>query len=462
MFNYSNTLFNSKRRKMMKLKNITFILGMALICLPIHISYGQGARYTGTYTKSSAIQYNGKSNFVIEGLEITSGDKYLIVLYNCENVIIRNNKFGPTPSKLAIYLDGCKNVTVVDNTFENVQTGMVAHKSQSIKFDYNDLTNVVGPLKGGGNIGNLAMFDKVSGAGNSISYNVCENFAGESAPEDIINVNQSHGTSSSPIMVKGNWLRGGGPSASGGGIILGDLGGSYQVAEDNIVVNGGQYGMSIAGGNNITMRNNKIFSSRQSYNNVGLYAVNWYAEAEQSHSITVSNNLVNYTNASGQLNNWWFGNNMGTITGQSTNKYDASLNASVLPDKIIGRAGTSVTPDPTPAPAPTPAPTPTPTPTPTNPGTGDDNEVAPGITLPDIDNHPSIKIYTDKYMRVCVNISGSVSRSATVYVATATGENVGQQTLNRYHTVLGRPSPGKYIILVQNGQRAHLKVITVS
>lgn len=474
----------------MKLNNISIILGVVLLCFPFHISYGQGARYTGSYTKSAVIQHVNKSNFVIEGLEITNGGTNLIILYSCENVIIRNNKFASSPTRLAIYLDNCKNITIVDNTFENVQSGLIAHNSQSIKFEYNDVTNIVGNLKGGGN-GNMVLFDKVSGTGNSVSYNVCENFSGQSSTEDIINLYQSHGTSGSPIMVKGNWLRGGGPSSSGGGIILGDVGGSYQIAEDNIVVDPGQYGISIAGGHNNTLRNNKIYGSRKSYNNVGLYAVNWYEEQGQSHSITVANNIINYTNKDGNINNWWYGDNMGTINGKETNKYDASMNASILPNKIIGRAQSSSLPgnnssgggstplpeekptenatpekkpDPAPENKPDSVPEKEPDPAPENKpdNTTQDKETNNLDNLfPDIKNDPSIKIYQDRFGRVCINIRGRVLTSAKFFVANEKGEVVFQYNLARFHTVIPmKPNPGKYVLVVRNGNKAHKKTIT--
>lgn len=452
----------------MKLTNITIILGLVLLCFPFHLSYGQGARYTGSYTKSAAIHHVGKSNFVIEGLEITNGDNNLIALYSCENVIIKYNKLGAAPAKRAIYLDNCKNITIVDNTFENVQSGMVAHNSQSIKFEYNDVTNVVGPLKGGGKIGNMAQFDKVSGPGNSISYNVCENFSGESSPEDIINLNQSHGTSESPIVVKGNWLRGGGPSPSGGGIILGDVGGSYQIAEDNIVVDAGQYGMSIAGGHNMVIRNNKIYGSRQSFTNVGLYAANWYENLGKSYNITVANNAVNYTNRDGILNNWWYAENMEPINKKETNKYDAGIKASILPDKIIGRARSSSTPPgETPGggsvPLPEEKPDPETNPEPEEkPGDADKEPADPETSLPEIENAPSISIYLDKFNRVCVNTRGSLAPSATIVAANSSGEIIYSQPLTRFHTVLpDRPAAGNYTILVKNGDKAHLKTLNI-
>ena len=125
----------------MKRINYIIIISLVLLCCSFLKSYGQGARYTGSYTKSSAIQHVGKSNIIIEGLDFSVNDREAITLYSCDNVIIRNNKYGPS-NKRAIYLDNCKNVTIIDNTFENVQSGLIAHRAQGVKFDYNDVKNV--------------------------------------------------------------------------------------------------------------------------------------------------------------------------------------------------------------------------------------------------------------------------------------------------------------------------------
>src|SRR5690554_1712299 len=143
----------------MKRINYTIIIGLVFICFPFFLSYGQGARYTGGYTKSSAITHYRKSNFVIEELEISSnGNQSAITLDECENVIIRNCKFGPVPLTRAIYLNNCKNITIIDCTFENVQSGIRVSTSQGIKFEYNDVTNILGNLKGANHLGVMAQF----------------------------------------------------------------------------------------------------------------------------------------------------------------------------------------------------------------------------------------------------------------------------------------------------------------
>ena len=89
------------------------VLSVLFACLTVHLSYGQGARYTGSYAKSPTIQHVGKKNFVIEGLEFSSNDKDMVVLYSCENVVIKNNSFKSSLTKRAIYLDNCKNITLL-------------------------------------------------------------------------------------------------------------------------------------------------------------------------------------------------------------------------------------------------------------------------------------------------------------------------------------------------------------
>lgn len=428
---------NKIKKHSMK-KNLLIVLNILFVCFTVHSSYGQGSRYTGSYIKSSTIQHVGKSNFVIEGLEFTSNDRDLIVLYSCENVVIKNNSFVASPAKRGIYLDNCKNITIIDNTFDNVHTGLVAHNSRGIKFEYNDVKNVGGPMKEEDkNNGFVALFDKVNGEGNSISYNVSENIFGQSSPGDLINLNQSNGTAQSPIVVKGNWIRGGGPSPSGGGIILGDIGGSYQVAEDNIVVDGGQYGISIAGGHDIALRNNKIYGSKNYFTNVGLYACNWYEEnLGKSYNITVAGNVVNYRNKEGNISNWWYASNVEPVSGKETNRYDPALSPSILPEQIIGRARMSVEPQPEP----------------------DPDEKPDDIVL-----DPSISIYKDTFDRICANCKGSISSSASLSVLNQNGQKILSIPIIGYHTAVDDPiSSGTYTVKVESDDRLQIKKIVIN
>lgn len=424
----------------MKLKKINIFLCITIFCFLFHFSYGQGDRYTGSYIETAAIKHVGKSDFVIEGLEFTNIDGDIIGLYNCKNVTIRNNKFSSS-TKRGIFLYNCENIVITDNTFENVHTALTAILSKGVKFEHNDVYNVGGllALSDDTNNGFVVLFDKVSGEGNSISYNVAENIFGESSPGDLINVNQSHGTARSPIMVKGNWLRGGGPSPSGGGILLGDIGGSYQIAEENILVDPGQYGIGIAGGSNMALRNNKVYAKSQYFTNVGINVCNYYEkDFGKSSNITVKNNRINYLHSTGRISNWWFYDNMEPIDGKDTNVYDPILLASILPDVIIGRARLATGPDPS----------------------------GPSTTDPsghDTENDSSISIYLDKYDRVCVNCKDAMNSSATVTATDVEGKTIyGPVKLTRFHTILpDRPVPGKYIIIVKKSDMVHRKTLNI-
>jgi len=211
----------------------------------------------------------------------------------------------------------------------DVATGVYAEYSSTVNVNKNQVMNVQGPLPRG----QMVQFNNVSGSGNVISYNICENIAGQSYPEDVINLYKTNGTASSPVQVIGNWIRGGGPSSTGGGIMLGDQGGSYVIAQDNILVNPGQYGIAVASGTNIQVLNNKVYSAQQSFSNVGLYIWNQYNTSCSLNAI--SGNQVSWKNSAGSENDGWNAGNCGAVSGWGTNAFNAPIDASILPTQII-------------------------------------------------------------------------------------------------------------------------------
>jgi len=274
---------------------------------------------------------DGKSNMTISYLEITNPSGHCIKLSNCSNITIQYCKLGPSKGE-GVFLSNCTNITVRDCSMEYVESGVVADIGSAIKVLYNDIKNVQGPMPRG----QLVQFGDINGAGSSISYNVGENILGQSYPEDAISLCRSNGAAGSPIQVVGNKIRGGGPSGSGGGIMSGDLGGSYVLVQDNILVNPGQYGLTVSSGHDINISNNKIYSAKLAFSNIGLSAYKQYDIS--TYNITISNNAVNFTNKDGVLNDMWNANNCGTVTGWSTNYHDSNVTASVLPSVILGSA----------------------------------------------------------------------------------------------------------------------------
>ena len=147
--------------------------------------------------------------------------------------------------------------------------------------------------------GQFVQFDKVSGSGNQINCNIAVNVPDQSHPEDAISIFSSQGEPGDPIQIIANRIYGGGPSRSGGGIVLGDSGGRYQAARDNVLINPGQHGIGVAGGQDITVSNNRIYSSQQVFTNVGVYVWNQRPSALCGR-IIVERNQVNWTASNGE------------------------------------------------------------------------------------------------------------------------------------------------------------------
>jgi hypothetical protein len=280
-----------------------------------------------TFTRSGPITLI--SGQTVTGLSISNPNGPCIQGSGVSNVHIYNNMIGPcasTASGVGINLAGARDITIDHNSFDDVASGLyAANSTNNIVFDHNSATRIRGPMPRG----QLVQFNGVSGSGHKIACNVSDQTSpGYAAgPEDHINMYKSSGTAASPILIQYNKLRGGGPSQSGGGILAGDEGSSYTIVNTNILVNPGQYGISIAGGHDNRMLNNKVYSASFAWTNIGAFVWNQYAPA--CSAIEVSGNRVNWTNRGGVANNWWDAGNCGTVT-MITNLFgDPTIGASI-------------------------------------------------------------------------------------------------------------------------------------
>jgi hypothetical protein len=245
--------------------------------------------------ESGPIDISGESNVVIENLHISNPEGACVDVSGSSNVTIRNSTIGPCGGD-AIYLTDVDTASISGNYITDTNNGVLIHRSYSIVVDENAFINAGR---------NFVQFDKVNGAGSSISGNRGQNELGGSNAEDMINLYQSNGTASSPIRIVGNYLRNGGPSDYGSGIMLGDSGGSHQFVEGNVMVNPGQVGIGVASGDDISVIDNLIYSASQPWSNVGVYVWNQYGSA--CSDIEVSGNQVNWTAAGGYSNAYWEG-----------------------------------------------------------------------------------------------------------------------------------------------------------
>lgn len=301
---------------------------------------------TSGMTSSQPLVISGQSNVTISGVKISNPNGHCIEIRgNSQNITIQNSEIGPC-SGAGVYVSSSSNVIVksvyihdttdngvtatgvsglemANNRLERVKSGLYALSSTRVVVASNNFLNVRGPMPRG----QFVQFDKVYGGGNRVQCNVGENIMFESSPEDAINMYQSNGLATDPIQIIGNKIRGGGPSASGGGILLGDSGGSNQIARDNILVDPGQYGMAAAGGTNISILNNQIYGRQQSFTNVGIYVWNQYTTA--CSAVTVQGNSVKWTNSAGQANPSWNAGNCGAVSGFTSNNWNAPISATI-------------------------------------------------------------------------------------------------------------------------------------
>ncbi|MEB0261139.1 MULTISPECIES: PA14 domain-containing protein [unclassified Mucilaginibacter] len=282
------------------------------------------------YATSNPIYLDGAHDITISGKAISGGNVPAITLINCYNIHITQNKFYNS-TDVGIHMLNCKNILVDYNYFTNVSSGVYAEQISGggIVVNYNQFLNMQGPLPRG----QFVQFNNVSGPNNSVSYNRGENIPRQSSTEDGISMYKSNGSAASPIIINGNWIRGGGPSSSSGGILLGDNGGSYLVASNNILVDPGEYGIGIAGGDHNSIINNTIYGRSQYFTNVAIYVNSIYGYT--CTNPTVSGNKLKYYSQTTWENDTWVAPGIATPFGWSTNIFGANINDSVLPAVII-------------------------------------------------------------------------------------------------------------------------------
>jgi hypothetical protein len=265
-----------------------------------------------------------------------------------------------------IYSDGSNNVEMIFLRFLNIahdycqtpecgqnEGAIMFTNSEDISVQYNNFLAVAsgvrfrdseGPLVVKNNEAvnsgrNFFQCDNCSGGGIRINRNSMERTAqfGDTMLEDWINIYQSEGNSNDWIQVNDNRAQGHSSSGSGSFIMLGDHGGNYQEAVDNIGVNPGQVGIGAHGGDNMYVAGNKMFSESWSESNVAFSSYN----ATSSYSCKnhdFENNTANWTCGDSDhcdnpptLNNAWANDDCGLsgdeIDAETT--YDSNMDETV-------------------------------------------------------------------------------------------------------------------------------------
>lgn len=234
--------------------------------------------------------------------------------------------------------------------FNNCGSGGVANLT--VKNCYSSNIGINGTHSNGS--GSHIQFVGCSGSGIEVAYNNC--FTDMSLSEavrngvgDIINFYKSNGTSASYILAHDNNVRGGSSNSGGyAGLILGDVGGSYQNGYNNKFVKSGAEGAQIQGGTFITLNNNQMYSPIYSnYTFEGIGFANY--SGQPCNNIAITNNKISWVNKGGSVIAWYQDNSGGsTSTGVAggaaltadftgtTSQYssDATMTNSLLPDPL--------------------------------------------------------------------------------------------------------------------------------
>jgi len=290
--------------------------------------FAQGRRYK----VNGPVVISGQNNITIKGYLITGGASNCIYLRDCSNVHITKCKLKDS-KKVGILLENCQNVLIDSCYITNVQTGVNAKNSVTVKVNSNYFRNMNGPFPAGCAV----QFNNVSAPASQINYNRVENIAGEAQhPQDLLSVYKSNGMPGDSIQVIGNWIRGGqvtNDSGGAAGIVLGDVGGTYQVARFNVVINGGFVGMQVQGGSHIKMDHNTIYSTPTAYSNDGLSYGNY--SGQPSTDVEISYNKVKFFNKKGdEVDCWWDPKTVAKPKGWETNILKADIDEKILPHRI--------------------------------------------------------------------------------------------------------------------------------
>jgi Right handed beta helix region len=282
----------------------------------------------------------GSRNVRIENSEIGPCYKYGVAVLDSTSVTVSNNYIHDVMGN-AVHIEKGALVEARSNCLQRAMSGVFVQDSRVIAIERNSIRNVKRLRSGDAPEatlkelealyrGQAVQFNRVNDGGNRIACNLAQNDPGLSNAEDAFNVHTSNGTSQAPIDVVGNRVFGGGPSKTGGGVLIGDGGGSYQVLRGNVGSNPGQYGIAIAGGSHMSMYGNTVFGAAQpNFTNVGMYI--WKASeiTPTCDDVNIAGNRIKYFSGDGKENPFWDGKNCSNVK-IGANDLHASIGAEVI------------------------------------------------------------------------------------------------------------------------------------
>ena len=281
-----------------------------------------GGTYSGALGK---VTVNTTAAVTIANATLT-GVGNLLTVNSVASLTVRDSVFtgqagaaGSRRGRAISFATGYLTFTAKRVQFINT-AGVDAYNPRSgstLSFTHNTFRNVIGQRAG--RTGNsdtgtspdldLVQAIQLNGSTNlsaDIGWNEIVNEKGKSRVEDNVSVWNSSGTAAKPIWIHDNYITGAYPwqyaanvEFSGGGIIVDGQTPAYVLIENNTVRNTQNYAVAIAGGSNVTVRNNNLLCDELlSFTNVLLYTRNYYTGPFTGNVVTgnrlksINNNLT--------------------------------------------------------------------------------------------------------------------------------------------------------------------------
>jgi hypothetical protein len=368
--------------------------------------------YQGTATQA-AITIATTSPVTITNSNLTGPGNLIQATSGGANVTVKNTQgFGTNPNVkgavkgIFLYTSTFTNINMSNNNITGVRIGLytgtyIGNKTSSngLIVDNNVFLNMDARPSNGNNgyissgqyNGQAIHIGTISGLpGVDIGWNEVMNTAGSSSTGNLIELNQSSGTSSSPINIHNNFVSGAFPTLPGTdlyafGAIAVNGGASDTAANasafvninNNEVVATANYGIAILAGNNVTVQNNRVISSGFLPNGTTFYPMSSYGNAagavnvnqyNQAATVFFNNNVTN--NVLGLIKNngsnapvrsdWNLTGQGGSVNGNTdfspndttdptvydeTMEFSNWMQAARLALETIGTATTGYTPD---------------------------------------------------------------------------------------------------------------------
>jgi hypothetical protein len=320
---------------------------------PIVIDGGSGATITGRRISNAGgpciVVRNGATNVRIEGNQIGPCAGHGIEIVGSNTVAVTGNNIAGV-GEVGVKIQDSRAVQVRNNFVDGASTAFRGIRSSQVQLEFNGAINIRGRYPDG----QLAQLDNVTGTGNRVQCNAADLSIGGPDPatttatalirtEDVINTWESKGDPSDPILIAYNRLKGGG-SFTGSGIMAGDGGGSNISVIGNRIVDPWNAGIGVAGGSNIRIERNRVFSSLPGLiAGEGFYVRNFSPSA--CSNITHQNNEINWPptdwSTAGWVQSYWQpAGECSNVSGASTNNLNATALSRAIFTEPIGECRT--------------------------------------------------------------------------------------------------------------------------